>query len=61
MVVWNAITQKGVFCGNNIPQMIENIFIGLLFLGALTYVGNRLRKELSPKKSSCGKGCGCEK
>jgi hypothetical protein len=41
--------------------MFESIFIGLLFIGALGYVGNRLRKELSPKKSGCGKGCGCEK
>jgi hypothetical protein len=41
--------------------MMEIIVIGLLFLGALGYVGNRLRKELSPKKSGCGKGCGCEK
>ncbi len=41
--------------------MLENIFIGLLFAGALTYVGNRLRKEISPKKSGCAKGCGCEK
>ncbi len=41
--------------------MFESIFIGLLFIGALGYVVNRLRKELSPKKSGCAKGCGCEK
>ena len=41
--------------------MFESIFIGLLFIGALGYVGNRLRKEFSPKKLGCGKGCGCEK
>jgi hypothetical protein len=32
-----------------LTQMLENIFIGLLFAGALGYIGNRLRKELSPK------------
>lgn len=41
--------------------MLESIIIGSLFLGALGYVGNRLRKELSPKNTGCGKGCGCEK
>ncbi|WP_428658264.1 FeoB-associated Cys-rich membrane protein [Runella sp.] len=41
--------------------MLETIVIGTLFLGALGYVGNRLRNELSPKKPGCGKGCGCEK
>jgi hypothetical protein len=41
--------------------MLENIVIGLLFASALIYVGNRLRKELTPKKSGCAKGCGCEK
>jgi hypothetical protein len=41
--------------------MLESIIISILFLGALGYVGNRLRKELSPKSSGCAKGCGCEK
>ncbi|WP_084650912.1 FeoB-associated Cys-rich membrane protein [Runella zeae] len=41
--------------------MLETIIISALFLGALGYVGNRLRKELSPKKSGCGKACGCTK
>lgn len=41
--------------------MFETILIGLLFIGAVGYVGNRIRKELSPKKSGCGKGCGCDK
>lgn len=39
--------------------MFENIIIGLLFVAALIYVGNRLRRELNPKKSGCAKGCGC--
>jgi len=40
--------------------MLEQIVIGILFCGALGYVGNRLWKELHPSKSGCAKGCGCE-
>jgi len=38
--------------------MIEQVAIGLLFVGAVVYAGSRLRKEFSPKKSGCSKGCG---
>ena len=40
--------------------MFEQLSIGLLFLGAVSYIGNRLWKELSRKKSGCGKNCGCD-
>ncbi|CAH0995347.1 hypothetical protein EMA8858_01468 [Emticicia aquatica] len=37
--------------------MIENIIIGLVFLGALFYLGNNIRKQFSAKSSGCA-GCG---
>ena len=40
--------------------MIENLIIGILFLAALGFLGNKLRKEFSAKNSGCAKGCGCE-
>ena len=40
--------------------MIENLIIGILFLVALGYLGNKLRKEFSAKNSGCAKGCGCD-
>lgn len=33
--------------------MIENIIIGIVFLGALTYIGNMVRKQFSAKTSGC--------
>ncbi len=40
--------------------MWEQIVVGLLFVSAIAYVGNRLRGEFIKKKSGCNKGCGCE-
>jgi hypothetical protein len=39
---------------------METIVILLLFVGAMTYLGNRLRLEFSPKNKGCNKDCGCE-
>jgi uncharacterized membrane protein len=33
--------------------MIENIFIGLVFLGAVAYLVNTIRKQFSSKSSGC--------
>jgi hypothetical protein len=33
--------------------MIENIFIGFVFMGALAYLVNTIRKQFSPKSSGC--------
>jgi hypothetical protein len=41
--------------------MLENLFIGSLFLGAVGYLSNRFWNELSAKNAGCSKGCGCEK
>ncbi|MEZ4904179.1 MAG: hypothetical protein R2822_21725 [Spirosomataceae bacterium] len=41
--------------------MLEHLVIGILFCGALGYVGYRLWNELRPSKSGCAKGCGCDK
>jgi hypothetical protein len=50
--------------GKTIPKvvifMLEQLFIGFLFLSALAYMAARLWREFSPKKSGCGKGCGCD-
>jgi hypothetical protein len=33
--------------------MIENIFIGLVFVGAVVYLINTVRKQFSSKSSGC--------
>lgn len=39
--------------------MIENIVIGVVFLGALAYLGNMVRKQFTAKNNAgCAKGCG---
>lgn len=39
--------------------MIENIVIGVVFLGALAYLGNTVRKQFAAKNNpGCAKGCG---
>ncbi|WP_337041239.1 FeoB-associated Cys-rich membrane protein [Emticicia sp. 17c] len=38
--------------------MIENIIIGVVFLGALVYLGNMVRKQFTAKSAGCAKGCG---
>lgn len=40
--------------------MIEFIIIGILFAGALFYLGRLLKKSFDLKNNSCGKGCGCD-
>ena len=34
-------------------KMIENIFIGLVFVGAVAYLVNTIRKQFSSKSSGC--------
>jgi hypothetical protein len=37
---------------------MENIIIGIIFLGALAYLGNIVRKNFSvSNKAGCAKGC----
>jgi hypothetical protein len=38
--------------------MLENIIIAGLFVGALGYVGNIIRRSFEKKESGCAKGCG---
>jgi len=40
--------------------MIEFIIIGILFAGAVLYLGRLLKKSFDLKNNSCGKGCGCD-
>lgn len=40
--------------------MIQNILIGIIFTGALAYLGWTIRKSFVAK-NSCAKGCGCSK
>jgi hypothetical protein len=38
---------------------MENLIIGFIFLGAVFYLGNIVRKNFSLKnKAGCSKGCG---
>ncbi|MES2516457.1 MAG: FeoB-associated Cys-rich membrane protein [Bacteroidota bacterium] len=38
---------------------MESIIIGLIFVSAITYLGNIVRKNFSLKnKAGCSKGCG---
>jgi|GEM_PF-1055714 len=39
--------------------MLEQLFIGLVFLAALFYLGRRVWNGLFRKETGCGKGCGC--
>jgi hypothetical protein len=61
-LIRNAITQNVVFGKRKDANktMWEQIVVGLLFVSAIAYVGNRLRGEFIKKKSGCNKGCGCE-
>ena len=38
--------------------MIESIVIGIVFLGALAYLGNVVKNQFSAKNTGCAKGCG---
>ncbi len=38
--------------------MVEQIIIGIIFFLSIGYLLNIVRKNFSPKKSSCAKGCG---
>ncbi len=39
--------------------MLETLLIALLFLGALAYLGNGVRKAFSRRQAAgCAKGCG---
>ncbi len=38
--------------------MIEQIVIFLIFLSAVTYLFNTVRKSFSAKSGGCAKGCG---
>ena len=39
--------------------MIETIIIGIVFIGALAYLGNTVRKQFTVKNNAgCAKGCG---
>jgi hypothetical protein len=38
--------------------MIENIIIGIVFLGALAYLVNVIRKQFSAKSSGCASCAG---
>jgi|GEM_PF-3165071 len=38
--------------------MPETLLIALLFVGALAYLGNGVRKAFSRKQAGCAKGCG---
>lgn len=37
---------------------MENIIIGIIFVGAVAYLVNLVRKNFSPKQTGCSKGCG---
>ncbi len=39
--------------------MIESIIIGIVFLAAVGYLLNVVRKQFSTKDAGCAKGCGC--
>lgn len=38
--------------------MVENLIIGLVFLGAVVYLFTVVRKQFSTKSEGCAKGCG---
>jgi hypothetical protein len=38
--------------------MIESIFIGILFIGAVFYLFRLLKNHFLTKESGCAKGCG---
>ena len=37
---------------------MENIIIGVVFIGAIAYLGKQLASHFSPKSTGCAKGCG---
>ena len=37
---------------------MENLIIGIIFLGAVAYLGKQLMSHFSPKNVGCAKGCG---
>lgn len=39
--------------------MIEQIVIFLIFIAAVAFLGNTVRKSFSAKSGGCAKGCGC--
>lgn len=38
--------------------MAENIIIGIIFIGAVAYLANVVRKQFSAKSTGCAKNCG---
>jgi hypothetical protein len=40
--------------------MIQQILIGIIFLGAIFYLGRMITRNFSPDKKGCAKGCGCD-
>ena len=37
---------------------MENLIIGIIFLGAVAYLGKQLMSHFNPKNVGCAKGCG---
>jgi hypothetical protein len=40
--------------------MIQQVLIGIIFLGAIFYLGRMIARNFSPNKKGCAKGCGCD-
>lgn len=38
--------------------MVQEIIVGLIFLGALIYIGKIIYRSFKPKNGVCDKGCG---
>jgi len=38
---------------------MQTILVGLLFIGALYYIGRIIYRAVSPKSSGCGSNCKC--
>lgn len=39
--------------------MLENALIAILFIAALAYLGNLVRRQFAPTATGCAKGCDC--
>ena len=58
---YHSVAPMGLFCVSPISYkcIMENIIIALIFLSAIFYLGNLVRKNFSLKnKAGCSKGCG---
>jgi hypothetical protein len=40
--------------------MIQQVLIGIIFLGAVFYIFRMVFRNFNPSKDGCAKGCGCD-